>query len=1220
MIKLKLNAIQVLLIGIVLTCSEWSEAQNEPPLPQGFGINELQTSENLSQGVININLPIESHLIPVSIGYTTSGIRVSQRAGVVGLGWQLQAGGYIVRQKRGLADDAYRFKSTFPYNENGGGYSGKHRRGQWVKNPPDRTHFDQLAGIELNEDGGHWDPEPDVYVFQFLGYNGRFTIDHELDGNGNRKVVMLTPSNLKIEPYYNTSTNEYSFFRITDEAGNTYLFNIRESTRRLEGSTEKEEYTSKWHLSKITQYATGDLVKFYYSQGPTHTENSTFRYQRKNGSTLTSSGSTTYTMEFKPKLLNEVIFKDSRIKFEYTNRDDVETLKKLDNIKYTLNGSVQLRYYFDYKYVGTGTGERLMLAGVRKSNLNVILYQFLYYGEMGDEAVLPSYYSSDIDHWGFYNNNTGSTKYPHIDANKSPYLAHAKANALKRVYYTAGGYEEYVYELNQYKNASNNEVNAGGLRVAQVIKSNGEGSSYITKSYNYDDPSDQKTSGELYAEPIYEKDYYDANQAAKEYREYSLEPLTDDMGRHIAYEYVTITHTDGGTERYKFHTFADDVIRLSTGTFDATAIIKYRNDPGDDDHDGYWAPASFTTSSWEGPFGNKNFKGTTVGLVKEKQLRDEQGNLLSEDTYEYWTKHAPNNLVMGMGFTPTGHYELNGKFFQEFKVSYYKLGYGYVLNDKITQTVYDKLNPGKSLTTVTDIYYHDDRPLETKRETYLLGNSTDKRIIETEYLADENPPSAAATEAVDNNMVSLVKKKTSKINTNTQGFSTNNYVINNTTSKLEFSEQKSFKSSYSSSSPVGHVTINYDSQGRLAGRTDEMSGVENCQILDEEGVRVMAEVSNATQDDCAFTSFEKDDKGGWSLPTLIYSSECYSVPYDCYADCDENNPTQTQSCYDACNTAQTNCLNSVNLTAGIIGNYAFELSDGSITKTLTSGEYILGYWMKSGTVDISGHSSNTLLQTRTLSGWTFEERKINMASTGTLTISGSAHIDHLRVHPSDAQMNTYTYHTVFGKTSETDANNNTIFYEYDASGRLSKVLDNNKSVIRENTYNIAQYLDLSETSYSPNYHGGTKDIIVTSNDPYWTVSDNASWVTVTPTSGSNNKKLEVTVEFNSTSSTRNATVTLGSTLPNKTITINQGAAPAHYLNVNPGQVYLTYDVSSNVNWEAISHGCFTVSPSAGSNDGSFIVDTSPCAGPGSGFVEVKDVAGNTAPRIISIDY
>jgi hypothetical protein len=62
---------------------------------------------------------------------------------------------------------------------------------------------------------------------------------------------------------------------------------------------------------------------------------------------------------------------------------------------------------------------------------------------------------------------------------------------------------------------------------------------------------------------------------------------------------------------------------------------------------------------------------------------------------------------------------------------------------------------------------------------------------------------------------------------------------------------------------------------------------------------------------------------------------------------------------------------------------------------------------------------------------------------------------------------------------------------------------------------------------------------ITSNTS-WTVTDNQSWLTVSPTSGSNNGTVTVTAQENTSASARTATVTVSATgVPSRTVTVTQ---------------------------------------------------------------------------------
>lgn len=92
-------------------------------------------------------------------------------------------------------------------------------------------------------------------------------------------------------------------------------------------------------------------------------------------------------------------------------------------------------------------------------------------------------------------------------------------------------------------------------------------------------------------------------------------------------------------------------------------------------------------------------------------------------------------------------------------------------------------------------------------------------------------------------------------------------------------------------------------------------------------------------------------------------------------------------------------------------------------------------------------------------GWRHFEYRINSGDLpGKVSISGSGHIDELRLYPADAQMTTYTYRINVGVISITDNNFRSIFYEYDDLGRLAIIRNHKKEILEE--YEYFYYADI----------------------------------------------------------------------------------------------------------------------------------------------------------------
>jgi len=112
-------------LGVILLTATGLWAQTAPvpraePLPASFLPKspsvapfhrfDEQRNVDMMTGAAQVSLPlveIRSGLLhlPVSLGYSYTGLRVYQPRDLVGLGWSLQAGGSISRQVNGIPDE-----------------------------------------------------------------------------------------------------------------------------------------------------------------------------------------------------------------------------------------------------------------------------------------------------------------------------------------------------------------------------------------------------------------------------------------------------------------------------------------------------------------------------------------------------------------------------------------------------------------------------------------------------------------------------------------------------------------------------------------------------------------------------------------------------------------------------------------------------------------------------------------------------------------------------------------------------------------------------------------------------------------------------------------------------------------------------------------------------------------------------------------------------------
>jgi hypothetical protein len=113
------------------------------------------------------------------------------------------------------------------------------------------------------------------------------------------------------------------------------------------------------------------------------------------------------------------------------------------------------------------------------------------------------------------------------------------------------------------------------------------------------------------------------------------------------------------------------------------------------------------------------------------------------------------------------------------------------------------------------------------------------------------------------------------------------------------------------------------------------------------------------------------------------------------------------------------------------GSYTQSLSN------LTNGGYLLTWWVKSGGT------------------WVFQSSRVNVTGSS-YTINLPGQIDEVRFHPVSAQMTTYTYELLTGITSQCDAGNHIIYYEYDAMGRLQLMRDQHNNIVKTFEYKYQQ--------------------------------------------------------------------------------------------------------------------------------------------------------------------
>lgn len=223
-------------------------------------------------------------------------------------------------------------------------------------------------------------------------------------------------------------------------------------------------------------------------------------------------------------------------------------------------------------------------------------------------------------------------------------------------------------------------------------------------------------------------------------------------------------------------------------------------------------------------------------------------------------------------------------------------------------------------------------------------------------------------------------------------------------------------------------TFTYDAASNLVGIKDE-GGHAVANIYDYNDKYITASIINTTSltDKPAYTSFETDNTGGFTINGVpVYQ-----------------------------NNAVTGIRNFL-----LSGNNSIS---ASVSNTKS---YRLSVWSTAG-ISING-GAVLVKSSPTINSYTFYEYIIPEGNTS-VTVSGVASIDELRLYPVTARMRTVTYDPLIGKTAECDENNRITYFEYDELGRLRLVKDDYRNIVKMNEYNtiknpagcIASYSNLT---------------------------------------------------------------------------------------------------------------------------------------------------------------
>lgn len=379
-----------------------------PPSPNAASLGKYgDIPVSYHTGIPNISIPIYEIKdgdvsLPVSLSYHASGIRVSEVASWVGLGWALNAGGVITRSiQHGPDEGPLPGKVNNPegiWDNTPRFYTGYYRDGYTL--PPGYEHAEAFndgnATVSLSTQNamldaaaGNSDTEPDIFFFNVGSYSGKFffkvdvdTVEHTVT----RTPLFIPRSDVKVEVQFgDTSVPNYPSGAATRQTFIGFTLTAPDGFKYYFGGPNAIEYTgsqvfnlqnhnqlvavtlapSSWYLTRI-ESPTGRHIDLeytndsfgYYDLAPerswggdqylTLTDQMVSR-NIVNGLKLSRIYSSTEEIQFKAETVREDLS-------DYDNSGGGEetsnvTSKRLDRIELKQSdGSLFKKFLFTYDY------------------------------------------------------------------------------------------------------------------------------------------------------------------------------------------------------------------------------------------------------------------------------------------------------------------------------------------------------------------------------------------------------------------------------------------------------------------------------------------------------------------------------------------------------------------------------------------------------------------------------------------------------------------------------------------------------------------------------------------------------------------------------------------------------------------------------------------------------------------------------------------------------
>ncbi|WP_320054781.1 DUF5977 domain-containing protein [uncultured Acetobacteroides sp.] len=973
---------------------------------------------DISSGVPKIEIPIYNLdagfvKIPISITYHASGIKTSDAATNVGLGWFLNAGGLVSRVVLGRCDYSYNFQPDAPKNQVDMG-----------------KYIDE--GHSYREYYNKWlccgtDMYSDKYIFNTPTCSGTFRINFL-----NRKATTVPSDNNIID-----FDNSQEYVRITDSQGNTWFFEESEKTCSQDNCDGYPVmwYPSTWYITKVVNYNKTDSVIFNYSEDIANAfrADNLSRYLQYTSASapclnrsmcpvnsLNTYESSVNTNTFRIKLLKSICHKNKTISFKYSLDKKFSKVTQLDTIEISCINRKKIAVLY-HSFFGNDMSicnkdARLRLDSLSFVNPDKIVEKETYkvkYNSMN----LPPYFCNGCaggasfieDYWGYYNgtsSNISQTPAAVIESSKNlfrekysnllsqasdrlPNELYAKACIIESIEYPTGGKTVFEFESNYAQNAYTFSKDSiiGGLRVKRILNYLRSNLAAI-KEYRYYAPSVAVISSDNYLKncllgqvsPV--NNYYiRCEHPYYKILSNPIRPITNGNGSIVYYRLVDEIVKDenriyGKTSYSFFSPQEEDQYSYFSGIDSPEVSIS--------DYDcGSYSPLMNYKSTYE--FSNGEYK--LVELEENNYRRIERG------TFNTGLAVIINNMYFDIDGTPHSNYTCIPNWWYETKAN---RDIWLLAENKKTEYSKDGLR-----CELYTLYEYDSRGQLRKRYLKTSSGKITKSNYSYSYdFCNQNP----YDKMLNKNIITpIVEQVDSVDNKFIRSLKTNYIDWGNTVIAPQTIEETSDKGKYPK---VLLRYWGYDSMGNPLS-VSRGGNFTTSYLWGYSKSFPIAEIKNSQNKQIAYTSFEPHSSDGWDLtPITILPSE------------------------------------------GTSGFYQALLPQGKTLTTplLSEDDYWIEFFAKG--LNNSSICINNVLYPLT-NEYKFYKIKSSLSKKGSFSFSvfgSSCYLDEIRVYPLNAIVSTFTYDPMIGITSETDPSGKTVKYAYDSFGRLMNVTELGKLV------------------------------------------------------------------------------------------------------------------------------------------------------------------------------